>query len=72
MGLELDQMMLVGDNLETDIQCGICAGIDTVLLLSGVTSRKQVEAARPEARPTWVAEHLGDPVWNEILDAEIT
>ena len=69
MGLEQNQMMLVGDNLETDIQCGICAGIDTVLLLTGVTSRRQVEAAHPEARPTWVAEHLGDPVWEEILTA---
>ena len=69
MGLEQNQMTLVGDNLETDIQCGICAGIDTVLLLTGVTSRQQVEAAHPEARPTWVVEHLGDPVWDEILTA---
>ena len=67
MRLEKNQIMLVGDNLATDILCGISAGIDTVLLLTGVTSRQQIEAAHPEARPTWLAEHLGDPVWDEIL-----
>jgi len=68
MGLEQNQIMLVGDNLETDIKCGIYAGIDTMLLLAGVTSQRQVEAAAPEVRPKWVADDFGDSVWDEILN----
>jgi 4-nitrophenyl phosphatase len=42
MGLEPEHVILVGDNLETDIKAGISAGISTVLILTGVSARMDV------------------------------
>ena len=49
--------LAVGDNLATDIAGARRAGIDTALVLTGVTSRVQADAAEP--RPTHVADSLG-------------
>jgi HAD superfamily hydrolase (TIGR01450 family) len=49
--------LAVGDNLETDIAGGRRAGMDTALVLTGVTTREQARAADP--RPTHVADSLG-------------
>jgi 4-nitrophenyl phosphatase len=42
MGLSPEHVILVGDNLETDIKAGINAGIRTILILTGVSTRKDV------------------------------
>jgi HAD superfamily hydrolase (TIGR01457 family) len=42
MGLAPEHVILVGDNLETDIRAGINAGIRTVLILTGVSTRMDV------------------------------
>jgi 4-nitrophenyl phosphatase len=42
MGLEPENVILVGDNLETDIKAGISAGISTILILTGVSTRMDV------------------------------
>ncbi len=39
MGLAPEHVVLVGDNMETDIKAGINAGIRTVLILTGVSTR---------------------------------
>jgi HAD superfamily hydrolase (TIGR01450 family) len=49
--------LAVGDNLATDIAGARRAGIDTALVLTGVTSRAQADTADP--RPTHVADSLG-------------
>ena len=49
--------LAVGDNLDTDIAGARRAGMDTALVLTGVTSRVQADAAEP--RPTHVADSLG-------------
>jgi HAD superfamily hydrolase (TIGR01450 family) len=49
--------LAVGDNLATDIAGARRAGIDTALVLTGVSSRADADAAQP--RPTHVAESLG-------------
>lgn len=58
--LELDksEVLMVGDNYETDIQAGIKNGIDTLLVLSGFTP----EAAVPHLpeMPTYVAKSLSE------------
>jgi arabinose operon protein AraL len=56
--------VMAGDRLETDMQMGHDAGMVTALVLSGVTSREQAEAAQP--RPNLILETIGNlPEWIE-------
>ncbi|MFC1824321.1 TIGR01457 family HAD-type hydrolase [Thermodesulfobacteriota bacterium] len=55
LGLSPEEAFLVGDNLDTDIQAGKNAGMRTVLILTGVSSRKDVHNAA--VKPTWVVEN---------------
>ncbi len=50
-GCSPEETLLVGDRLYTDIACGVNAGVDTVLVLSGESSRADAEASdiRPGA-----------------------
>ena len=50
--------VMVGDALEMDIAAGQAAGIDTILVLSGITSSLQAEHATPP--PTWILRDLMD------------
>lgn len=50
--------LVVGDRLDTDIEGAHVGGVDSLLVLTGVTTAAQVIAARPEHRPTYVAEDL--------------
>lgn len=45
------ESVMVGDRLDTDIAVGRRAGAHTVLVLTGVTSPEQAQAAPPEWRP---------------------
>lgn len=56
MGLGHDDVIAVGDNIDTDIPAGRKAGIRTVLMLTGISSR--ADLARSVAKPTWVAENF--------------
>lgn len=38
-----EEVVILGDNLETDIQCGINAGVKTVLVTTGVHQRSDIE-----------------------------
>ena len=49
-GYSKEQSLLIGDRLYTDIACGVNAGIDTILVLSG-ESREEDIAPSPE-KPT--------------------
>ena len=42
IGLEKDEVLMVGDNYTTDIQAGIRNDIDTLLVLTGFTTEKDV------------------------------
>lgn len=42
MGLKQDEVLMIGDNYETDIQSGIQNGIDSLLVLSGFTPEAAV------------------------------
>jgi HAD superfamily hydrolase (TIGR01450 family) len=50
------RMLAVGDRLDVDVAGARRAGIDSALVLTGVTSRAEADAADP--RPTFVAESL--------------
>jgi 4-nitrophenyl phosphatase len=54
MGLAPEHVILVGDNLETDITAGRNAGITTVLILTGVSTRADV--TRSPVKPHRIVE----------------
>jgi 4-nitrophenyl phosphatase len=54
MGLAPEHVILVGDNLETDIRAGRNAGIRTVLILTGVSTRSEV--TRSPVKPHRIVE----------------
>ncbi len=56
--------LMVGDRLDTDIEGARAAGLDSVLVLTGVTDLPQLVAAPPRQRPTYLAstlDGLGEP-----------
>jgi glycerol 3-phosphatase-2 len=50
--------LVVGDRLDTDIEGAHAGGVDSLLVLTGVTDAARLLAARPEHRPTYVAADL--------------
>lgn len=48
------QAIFVGDRLDTDILGANRAGIDSVLVMTGIARRKEVLAAKPDSRPTYI------------------
>ena len=53
-----EDSVMIGDRMDTDMVSGIESGLRTILVLTGVTSREQVE--RFPYRPTWVRESIAD------------
>ncbi len=51
--------LVVGDRLDTDIAGATRAGLDSLLVMTGVTGLDEVVQAPPELRPTHVAADLG-------------
>jgi glycerol-1-phosphatase len=52
------RVAMVGDRLDSDIEGAAAAGLDTILVLSGATSREQAEAS--EVRPGQILESVAD------------
>ncbi|MEV5557698.1 HAD-IIA family hydrolase [Nonomuraea wenchangensis] len=51
--------LVVGDRLDTDIEGASNAGVESLLVLTGVATAADVLTAEPRHRPTFVAEDLG-------------
>ena len=60
LGTKKEETLVVGDRLETDIAAGQAVGCPTALVLSGVSTKEQVEAWQPP--PTIIAESLANLV----------
>jgi HAD superfamily hydrolase (TIGR01450 family) len=50
--------LVVGDRLDTDIAGAHAAGMDSLLVLTGVSRREELSTAVPKQRPTYVAHDL--------------
>jgi phosphoglycolate/pyridoxal phosphate phosphatase family enzyme len=60
-GCKPSEVLMVGDRLDTDIQVGRHAGIFTVLVLSGVTSRAKLRSVRdPMQQPDCVLRDVAE------------
>ncbi|UCM87148.1 HAD hydrolase-like protein [Streptomyces marincola] len=53
-----ERPLVVGDRLDTDIEGAHAGGVDSLLVLTGVTDAALLLAAPPEHRPTYVAADL--------------
>jgi NagD protein len=49
---------MVGDRMDTDIVAGVMSGLDTILVLSGVSTRADVE--KFPYRPTLILDSVAD------------
>ena len=57
-GFSPEETVLVGDRLYTDIACAANAGIDSVLVLSGESSRNDLKTS--EVHPRWVLQDVAE------------
>lgn len=58
LGVHSENAVMVGDRMDTDIIAGIETGLDTVLVLSGVTTRADTE--NYPYRPKYILDGVGD------------
>ena len=58
LGCHSAEAAMIGDNMQTDIVAGVETGLDTVLVLSGVTTAEQVTAF--PYRPHYVLSGVGE------------
>ncbi|WP_440714112.1 HAD-IIA family hydrolase [Gordonia sp. FQ] len=50
--------LMIGDRLDTDIEGAVTVGIDSLLVLTGVTTARKLLAAAPAQRPVYVIDDL--------------
>ncbi len=60
LGVQADEAAIIGDRMDTDIVAGVESGIDTVLVLSGVTSEHEMR--KFPYRPLYILSGVGEVV----------
>ncbi len=58
LGVHSEETVMIGDRMDTDIIAGVESGMETVLVLTGVTRREDVR--RYPYRPTRIVESVAD------------
>ena len=58
LGVHSEEAVMIGDRMDTDIVAGIETGLDTVLVLSGVTDRNDIK--KFPYRPRLVLNGVGE------------
>jgi NagD protein len=58
LGVHSEHTVMVGDRMDTDIIAGVQSGMDTILVLSGVTTRQDV--LRFPYQPTTIVDSVAD------------
>lgn len=57
IGTDKKKTLMIGDNYDTDILAGLRAGVDTLLVYTGVTSKDMIRSKKH--LPTYTADSLG-------------
>lgn len=57
-GCKPEDAVLIGDRIYTDIACGVNAGITTVLVFSGETTREDWE--KSDIKPAYTCQSIAD------------
>lgn len=65
LGIAPEEALMIGDRLETDIAGGQGVGMDTALVLSGISTIADVE--KTEVHPTWTARDLSTLLRGEVV-----
>ncbi len=55
-GVGKEEVLVIGDRLDTDVLFGARAGVDTLLVLTGIATRRDVEES--PVKPKYVAENI--------------
>src|ERR1035437_3464138 len=55
VGRNVAEAVMIGDSLVTDVPAAVAVGARSVLMLTGITKRDQIETLAEKARPTEVA-----------------
>ncbi|MEW3994219.1 TIGR01457 family HAD-type hydrolase [Bacillus altitudinis] len=63
LGTDVSETLMVGDNYDTDIMAGMNAGMDTLLVHTGVTTKELLQ--KYDKQPTYVIDSLSE--WIERL-----
>lgn len=58
LDVQLDEACMIGDRMDTDIIAGIETGLDTILVLSGVTNKDDIDLF--PYRPNYILNGVGD------------
>lgn len=58
MGLQKEELIMVGDNYHTDILAGINNGIDSLMVFTGLSSKESLKAY--EKQPSYTVESLAE------------
>ena len=57
-GCTVEETVFVGDQMDTDIPCGLNAGVTTLLVMTGETTQEKLDAA--DRKPTMVLKNAGE------------
>lgn len=60
LGIKREDAIVIGDRMDTDVRCGLESEIDTLLVLSGITSREEIDNF--PYRPQYVLDGVKDLV----------
>jgi hypothetical protein len=66
-----ERPLMVGDRLDTDIEGAVGAGIDSLLVMTGVTGLDELVAATPAQRPTYLSADLAG-LWTAHPEVPVT
>lgn len=56
--LSVSRPLMVGDRIDTDIRGANQSGMDSVAVLTGIATKKELIGAKPEDRPTYILDDL--------------
>ena len=60
MSLDLGRALVIGDRLDTDIKGASNFGLDSVCVLTGIATRKELLGAKSDERPTFILDDLSE------------